>query len=175
VPQEHAQELREIQELLRREVLALRELMQALRPIQLDANERLADVLLAVVERFRRDSGVSARFVATGDIPLLPTDEALELIRIVQEALVNVRKHSRARNVLVRLTRNHGTLHLVVEDDGRGFEFEGRLTGAELDALRMGPAVIKERARILGAALTVDSSPGLGARIELTLGGEASV
>ena len=120
-----------MQQLLQREVLALRELMQALRPIELETSDQLPDVLAALVERFRRDTSVSARFVWTGGPISLPCATALEIARIVQEALVNVRKHSRARNVLVRLTNSEQTCTLVIEDDGQGFEFEGRLSARE--------------------------------------------
>ena len=162
-------ELGDVQQLLQREVLALRELMQALRPIELETSDQLPDVLASLVERFRRDTGVSARFVWTGGPISLPAPTALELARIVQEALVNVRKHSRARNVLVRLTNSDQTCSLVIEDDGQGFEFEGRLSAREMEKRRVGPAIIKERARIAGAELAVDSAPGVGARLELTL------
>lgn len=161
-------ELGDIQRLLQHEVLELRELMQALRPIELETSDQLPDVLASLVERFRRDTGVSARFVSTGKPVSLPASTALELARIVQEALVNVRKHSRARNVLVRLTTAGHTCTLVIEDDGQGFNFEGRLSARELEKRRIGPAIIKERARIAGAQLAVDSTPGLGARLELT-------
>lgn len=163
------EELGDVQLLLQREVLALRELMQALRPIELETSDQLPDVLASLVERFRRDTGVSARFVFDGGPVSLPAPTALELARIVQEALVNVRKHSRARNVLVRLTNTGEKFTLVIEDDGQGFEFEGRLSARELEKRRVGPAIIKERARIAGAELAVDSAPGLGARLELTL------
>jgi two-component system nitrate/nitrite sensor histidine kinase NarX len=96
----------------------------------------------------------------------------VEIVRIVQEALVNVRKHSHARNVLVRLSSDRGTFRLVVEDDGHGFDFEGRLSARELDERRVGPAIIKERARIAEAELAVDSTPGAGARVELTFSEE---
>ena len=162
-------ELGEVQQLLQSEVLALRELMQALRPIELETSDQLPDVLASLVERFRRDTSVSARFVYDGGPISLPAPTALELARIVQEALVNVRKHSRARNVLVRLTNTDQKCTLVIEDDGQGFEFEGRLSARELEKRRVGPAIIKERARIAGAQLAVDSAPGLGARLELTL------
>jgi signal transduction histidine kinase len=162
-------DLEDIQALLRREVLALRELMQALRPIPLDTGDQLPDVLASIVERFRRDTGLPARFVFTGGLVALPPATALEVVRIVQEALVNVRKHSRARNVLVRLTGGEHSCVLIVEDDGMGFEFEGRLTREELDQRRLGPSIIKERARIAGALLVIDSSRGSGTRIELTL------
>jgi signal transduction histidine kinase len=75
--------------------------------------------------------------------------------------------------VLVRLAADRGSCSLVVEDDGVGFEFEGRLSAREMDERRVGPAIIKERARIAGAALTVDSAPGSGARVELTFDEEA--
>jgi signal transduction histidine kinase len=168
-PDEHASELGDVQALVRQEVLALRDLMQALRPVEVDAHEKLPEVLASVVERFRRNSGVSARFVADGAPPSLHPATAIEIVRIVQEALVNVRKHSQANNVLVRLTQDNGRHRLVVEDDGRGFDFSGTLPSAELDARRVGPAIIKERARVIGADLTVHSEPGVGARIEITL------
>jgi two-component system nitrate/nitrite sensor histidine kinase NarX len=157
-----------VQELLRHEVLSLRELMQALRPIELEGPDQLPGVLAALVERFRRDTGISARCVVTGSGVALPPNRALEIVRIVQEALANVRRHAHAQNVLVSLTTNDGEYRLVVEDDGRGFEFEGRLSARELDQRRIGPAVIKERARIAGAQLVVDSTPGGGARVELS-------
>ena len=163
-----------VQELLRREVLSLRELMQALRPIELEGADQLPEVLAALVERFRRDTGISARFVSTGGGVALPPDRALEIVRIVQEALANVRRHARARNVLVSLSTDDGECRLVIEDDGRGFEFEGRLTARELDQRRIGPAVIKERARIAGARLAVDSSPGVGSRVELAFSDEGA-
>jgi signal transduction histidine kinase len=162
-------ELDDIQVLLRHEVLALRELMQALRPIPLDTGDQLPDVLASVVERFRRDTGVPARFAFTGGSIDVPPTTALEVVRIVQEALVNVRKHSRARNALVRLTGGDQGCSLVIEDDGIGFDFEGRLSGEDLDRRRLGPAIIKERARIAGAELVIDSTRGSGARIEITL------
>jgi signal transduction histidine kinase len=166
------EEVHAVQRLLRGEVMALRELMQALRPIELDANEKLADVLAGIVERFRRDSGISARFVLSGEPPSLRPAAALEVVRLVQEALVNVRKHSRADNVLVRLLQDGAQCRVIIEDDGRGFDFDGCLSAGELDALRTGPAIIKERARALGAELAVHSEAGVGARIEVTLAAE---
>jgi signal transduction histidine kinase len=162
-------ELQAVQGLVRQEVVALRELMQALRPVELDSTEQLPDVLSNVVERFGRESGIGARFVSTGTGVTIPRQKAVELVSIAREALVNVRKHSGAGQVLVRLAADTGGCQLVVEDDGRGFAFEGRLTLPELDERRSGPAVIKERARLIGAELTVESAPGVGARVEITV------
>jgi signal transduction histidine kinase len=170
-----ASELAGVQELLRAEILGVRELMQTLRPVELDAAHELPDVLANVVERFRRDSGVSARFVARVDTIDLPPGVSIEIVRIVQEALANVRKHSRARNVLVRLTQDSSQYTLTIEDDGRGFEFEGTYSHEQLDRARIGPAIIKERARLIGGRMTLESSRDIGARIEITFGAPAHV
>ncbi len=170
-----AVELENVQQVLRAEVLAVRELMQALRPVELDAVHQLPDVLASVVERFRRDSGVSARFVSNATAIHLTPAAAIEVVRIVQEALANVRKHSHAVNVLVRFTQAGDGYTLVVEDDGHGFEFEGLLTHEELDRARIGPAVIKERARLIGGHVTIESTPQVGARLQVTFGTAAHV
>lgn len=167
---EVAHALVDVQTLLRAEILGVRELMQALRPVELDTVAQLPDVLASVVERFRRDSGISARFVSNVDTLTLSPSASIEVVRIVQEALANVRKHSRARNVLVRFTASDDSYTLTVEDDGRGFDFSGSLSHEQLDRSRIGPAIIKERTRLLGGHLTVESSPGEGARIEVTFG-----
>jgi len=82
---------------------------------------------------------------------------------------VNVRKHSGARHVLVRFAAQDGTWRLVIDDDGHGFDFSGRLSQAELDAARKGPLVIKERVRSIGGELAIESHPGQGTRLEITL------
>ncbi len=72
-------ELGEVQGLLHTEVMALRELMQALRPIEVDGSEQLTDILAGLVDRFRRDTGISAHFVATSGPVTLPPPRALEI------------------------------------------------------------------------------------------------
>jgi two-component system, NarL family, sensor histidine kinase DegS len=83
--------------------------------------------------------------------------------------LVNVRKHSRAKQVLVRLNAGNGCWNLTIEDDGSGFPFSGRLSHSELDILGKGPVVIGERVRLIEGELTVESSPGQGSRLEISV------
>jgi len=161
-------ELARIQKLLREEVLKLRELMQELKSFEVNS-DRLLGFISDMVERFRRETGVSAQFVSELERVELPQKVCRELARIVQESLVNVRKHSGARNVLVRLARRADNLLLTVEDDGRGFPFSGRLSEAELETAGKGPAVIRERVRLLAGELTVESNPGHGARLEVRI------
>ena len=61
----------------------------------------------------------------------------------------------------------------MIEDDGRGFPFSGRLSQAELDALGKGPLVIKERVRVIAGELTIESNPGQGSRLEISCPAEA--
>lgn len=161
-------ELGRIQKLLREEVLKLRELMQAMKSFEVNA-DRLLGFVSDTVERFRRETGISAEFVSELEKVELPQKVCRELARIVQESLVNVRKHSGAHNVLVRLAKRGGSLLLTVEDDGRGFAFSGRLADSQLEATGKGPAVIRERVRLLAGELTIESNPGHGARLEVRI------
>lgn len=161
-------ELVQLQRLLRREIVNVRGLMQQIKSLDLSTRtvwESVADL----VDKFQRDTGISAGFVAEPKKAALPPLLEREVLRIVGEALANVRKHSGARNVLVHFSHKNGLWKLVIEDDGRGFDFSGRLSQAELDALRKGPTVIKERVRSIGGELAVESTPGHGARLEITV------
>jgi len=161
-------ELERIQKLLREEVLNMRQLMQSLKPVEIGPQQFL-DFTAQLVERFRSDSGVDARFVSELEEVNLPASACRELARVVQEGLVNVRKHSGAKSVYVRFGAQNGLWRLVIDDDGCGFPFTGRLTLAELDDLHRGPAVIKERVRAIGGDMVIESSPGHGSRVEVTV------
>jgi len=161
-------ELGRIQKLLREEVLKLRELMQAMKSFEVDA-DRLLGFISDTVERFRRETGIAAEFVSELERVELAQKGCRELARIVQESLVNVRKHSGAHHVLVRLAQRAGNLQLTIEDDGKGFSFSGRLSNAELESTGKGPAVIRERVRLLAGELAIESTPGHGARLEVRI------
>lgn len=163
-----AEELDHIQRLLRNEVMALRELIQQMKPLDI-APRKLLEFLAVSIELFRRETGIAASFVTDLDEVSLPPRVCRELARIVQEALANVRKHSAARNAVVWFGREDGVWKLVIDDDGRGFDFIGHFSQAELDRARKGPLVIRERVRSIGGELTIESIPGRGARLEITL------
>ncbi len=91
-----SEELQRIQELLRQEVLNLRELMQTMRPPDIGPHQFL-DFIAQLVERFSRDTGVVTRFVSELQEVTLPAATCQELARVVQEGLVNIRKHSGAQ------------------------------------------------------------------------------
>jgi len=161
-------ELGRIQGLLREEVLKLRELMQQMKSLDVDSRRLLA-YIGDTVERFQRETGISARFLTSIEELNMPQPICREIAGIVQEALVNVRKHSKARQVLVRLNASGERWTLIVEDDGAGFPFAGRLTQPELDSQGKAPVVIRERVRLLEGELTVESTPGRGSRLEVSI------
>jgi len=161
-------ELGRIQGLLREEVLKLRELMQQMKTLDVDS-KKLLGVIHDTVERFQRETGIVARFTSDLEELDMPQPVCRELARIVQEALVNVRKHSQARHVGVRLGATPQGWKVVIEDDGQGFPFTGRYSQQQLDDLGKGPLVIKERVRLIEGELTVESNPGQGSRLEISI------
>lgn len=163
-----AAELARVQHLLQQEVINLRELMQQMRPVDMGPQQFL-DYLADYVDRFRRDTGISVRFVTDLQEVTLSPRACRELARVVQEGLINVRKHSGAQSALVRFASENNHWVLMIDDDGKGFDFTGRRSMAELDNIRRGPATIKERVRSIGGELIIQSTPGEGARLEITL------
>lgn len=163
---ELTQELTDIQELVQSEATNLRALIRHLEPLDFDPRH-LLDFLTRMIEQFRYDTGIGAQFVCDFADVGLPPSTCRELAGIVREALANVLKHSGAENVLLRLGVQQGACVLTIEDDGRGFEFSGRMTHAQLKDSRRGPLLIKDRVRAIGGQLTIESSPGQGARLEI--------
>jgi len=161
-------ELERIQALLREEVLKLRELMQQMKAIEVDA-QKLLPVLNDTVERFQRETGINARFVSDLEDLDMPQRVCREILRIVQEGLVNVRKHSGARHVLVRLGSSPQKWNLTLEDDGKGFPFTGRYNQDQMDEVGKRPMIILERVGLIAGELTVESNPGQGSRLEVTV------
>ncbi len=91
-------------------------------------------------------------------------DTELNLLRITQECLANARKHSKADIVRVRLACRDEDLHLLVEDDGVGFDESAVQSG---QGERLGLSILKDRAEQINARISIDSEPGEGTRISL--------
>ena len=120
------------------------------------ALRRYVDVLTA-------DGALEVDLLIDEDIRLAP-DEQIEIFRIVQEGLANVRKHANARHAEVRIGRREGRRAVVVADDGSGFEEESGSAGHGLQSIR-------RRASSIGGAFTLRSEPGRGTALEVVLRG----
>lgn len=150
-----AQAAREVYADVREGILGLRTVV--------DKDRTFGDVLQRFIEQWQDQSGVRVDS-RLDPIPDLPSDVELQLLRIVQEALANVRKHAAAQRVVLELKAADGSLHISLEDDGRGFDPEhfdrGRLP-------RFGLATMRERAEAIGGTFTINTQPGHGTRIDL--------
>ena len=168
------QDLGRIQDIVRVEVEKLRKLMNQLRPADMDPRE-LPGFLAELVERFRSETGIATRFFCDElDFPLRTT-VAREIAQITQEALVNVRKHAAAKNVLVQFGSEAGTWKLIIHDDGQGFGFSGILSGSDIEKGWQAPLIIRERVRRAGGRLSIESGPNFGSRLEITIPKNAHV
>jgi signal transduction histidine kinase len=162
-----ALELRKAQLILREEIVRLRELMVWMKPLDVGPSE-LPDYLSNVVNRFSADSGIRGYLVVEGTPPG-PPHRCAELARIVQEALSNARKHSGATEVHVSLRASDEAVRLAIEDNGRGFPFDGTVTITDETPKSSTPESLRESVRALGGELVIQSTPGRGARLEVTV------
>jgi len=94
------------------------------------------------------------------ELALSPRCE-VHVIRVIQEALTNVRKHSGARSAIVHVTESGTSTTFVVEDDGHGFD----PSGSSVDRDGFGLCTMRERMALLNGSLTVESAPGRGTRV----------
>ncbi len=96
----------------------------------------------------------------------LSSEVELQLLRIVQEALTNARKHAHASKVAIRVANGGPTMEVIVSDDGQGFEPEqGRGAGRP----HFGLGTMRERAEAIGAEFGIDSQPGAGTQVRVRL------
>jgi two-component system nitrate/nitrite sensor histidine kinase NarX len=140
----------------------LRELLNSFRaPID---QRGLISALEKLVDRFGRETGIHVLFQNQCREPPLSTTEEMQILRIAQECLANIRKHARAHTVRVMLScTSGGTYSLLIEDDGVGFEDAGK---QGLPGEHIGLSIMEERASRLGGTLRIESEAGEGTRVE---------
>lgn len=136
------------------------------------AAEGLEGALREHLRKYSRQTGIKTSLDCDGEArrAISPRSE-VQLLRVVQEALTNVRKHAGARHVAVTLHVDGGLVRLAIMDDGRGFD-----PGSLEESLDhgFGLASMRERAEQIGGELAVHTAPGMGTRIEVRLRQEES-
>ena len=140
----------------------VRHIATRLRPPALD-DLGLADALEWHTSEYEKRTGIVCVFSRIG-LPPLDKSKAITVFRVVQEALTNAARHSGASHIKVGLRLAEGTLEVMVEDDGRGFDPE-----AESNRDSLGLAGMRERASLVGGELEIVSDPGTGTKIRLRL------
>ncbi|MDQ4106173.1 MAG: PAS domain-containing sensor histidine kinase, partial [Actinomycetota bacterium] len=146
-------------EALRRAVGGLRDAIYDLRLESFQEQSLLRSVESLVELNRRMSTGWEVDLITDGELPDLPGVAKVEIIRVIQEALANARRHSAARHVEVVMGADRKAVWAEVRDDGRGFDV-GETRG-------MGITGMRERAAALGGELEVRSEPGSGTEVRL--------
>jgi two-component sensor histidine kinase len=123
----------------------------------------LNEALKVECEQFSRRESIPAALTTFEAPSGLPAEVSVCLFRIAQEALRNVARHSRASRVSLEVTKRNGEVRLSVKDDGVGF------VPAQRRIRSLGHASMRERARLVGGAVEVESSPGRGTTVEVSV------
>lgn len=144
---------------------AVRRIARGLRPPILD-EAGLPAALESLVLTLRRAHGVDIDLTMERPAFRLGAESELAMYRIVQEALSNAIRHAGASRVAVSLQADDHVLRAEVEDDGRGFTTERPFSD---EGQGLGLVGMRERARHAGGTLEIDSAPGAGTRVRVTL------
>jgi PAS domain S-box-containing protein len=150
----------EMRELVERTIWVVRNVANHLRPAAL--NFGILSALEWLVEDFGRRNGIPCHLSIDGGEPALLDTHATAVFRIVQASLTNVARHAGATRVSVTMTSSATALDLLVSDDGCGFEEEAARKGHSYGLLGM-----RERARLIGGSLLIDSAPGTGTAVSI--------
>jgi signal transduction histidine kinase len=141
--------------------LEVREIIDQLR-IKVDEDPRMLPTLAQYTQEFAQSTGINCQlYIADGHAEIQPL-ATIEILRIVQEALNNARKHSGADHIEVKFESTDECVKVVIRDNGKGFT-PSAVRGQH------GLIVMKERAEGIGGKFDIISSPGSGTTIELTI------
>lgn len=144
---------------LREEILGLR--------LSIAPGEPFVPVLLKYLDRFQRQWGIVTELSFSGradhaEMQIEPAHE-IQLLRVMQEALTNVRRHARARRVMVTFVDNPQAVTMTIEDDGVGFD------ASAIEDDRFGIRIMRERAASVEGTLEVRSGTGRGTIVQMQL------
>lgn len=143
---------------------AVRELSYGLHPPSLD-QLGITQTIFQLCEEFSDATGIGVDFIPTG-MEALTHDPSLEIniYRLIQEGLNNIRKHAHADQVKIVLIASYPNILLRIQDDGKGFDVKAR--EAELDGTkRMGLRSMTERVNLLQGIIKIKSRPSQGTKI----------
>jgi two-component system sensor histidine kinase UhpB len=143
-------------------IAAVRRISEELRPGVLDHLD-LSVAIDQALQAFAARHGVACTLDAPEPALRLSPKAATAVYRIVQEALTNIARHAEATQVTLRLRCDDEHLHLEVADDGKGFDAD------QPKPRSLGLLTMSERARELGGSFAVDTRPGAGTRLTLTV------
>lgn len=166
--EESRQQINDIVNILQRSISDVRNLAYDLRPPGLD-QLGLVRTLFVYCEDFAQTNDLKIDFISAGlDDLMLDEDIQINIYRLIQEALHNVKKHAQAKGVTIRLVTSSPNLLLRIIDDGRGFD-AARWRSKAYKEKRMGLQSMVERVGLLGGAIDIRSQPQKGTGIFISI------
>ncbi len=161
------QDMQKLSELLSKSLTEVRAMSYNLSPPDITKNDFLV-CIKNLCEEFNeiRNFSIRLSIIENTDASFLSKDEVLNLYRIVQEALTNIVKHSKAEEAVIMIRNNNADeaagLYIYISDDGLGFDTEN------IDSRKhFGIQGMKKRAGLTGASLSINSTPGDGTQIRI--------
>lgn len=163
-----AHRIQEICEALQKTIIGVRNMAYELRPAELE-ELGLVETIYRFCEDFTQMWGVAVDFQSAG-LKNLKLDHAIQinLYRLVQEGLTNIRKHAAAGQVTLKLAAAYPNTILRIRDNGRGFDVKARAAAASQEK-RMGLRSMQERVTLLNGEMDLKSKPGQGTKVTITL------
>lgn len=158
-PDEGRQSLEDLRRLTRGAMAEMRGLLVELRPLVLTDSD-LGDLLYQLGDALMSRTNILVAVTVTGQ-GALPAEVQVTLYRLCQEGLNNIAKHAQASQVAINLQYDAGSVELHIRDNGRGFD------PTQIPSGHYGLSIMRERAKAIGAALSVTSQPGHGAEIAI--------
>ncbi len=159
--------IKDMREQVRSILKGVRQFSQQLRPSILD-DLGLLPAVRWLASELTKNYGIATDVKVVGEPHQISSDAELMLFRIIQEALNNVQKHSKANRACVTLEFIDHVTKATVSDDGKGFETPGRV-GDLARSGKLGLTGMQERAQLLGGNLIIDSKPGKGTILTVEL------
>lgn len=161
------EELKNLKDIVRFTLKDVRKIIYDLRPMSLD-DLGLVPTLERYVYNYSQDANIQVKLNIVGNVNKVEKVIEIAFFRIVQEALSNVRKHSKAKNVNISVESTPTRLNLLIADDGIGFDSD---ENKEINPMVGGFGIIsmKERAELLNGKVQVKSSPGRGTKVYLSI------
>jgi two-component system sensor histidine kinase DegS len=158
-------ELKQLGEVLTRELRGVRAYLSQLRPPLL-ADLGLSGAIGEAAGQIGSALGIAVDVEVDDGLDGLPETVEIVTLRVVQEALQNARKHAQPSSIRVRMARDGGGWVVEVRDDGRGFNADDPSVSGRRN---FGLQFMRERAELIGARFEVRSSPNLGTAVRMTI------
>ncbi|MBW2604384.1 MAG: PAS domain S-box protein [Deltaproteobacteria bacterium] len=164
IPDEIRQKTSELSKILQRSISAVRDMAYDLHPPGL-YQLGLVHTMYQYCEEFSEKNEIDIDFFAAGmDDLKIPSDTEINLYRLIQEAIWNIKKHAQSAKVTIKLVASFPNIILRIEDDGQGFNVRERLAQASKEK-RMGLRSMEQRVSLLNGKMKIQSRPKEGTKV----------